>query len=158
MSKRSPVLFVLTSMAVLSATFCLTGCEGSRSGSAGDPKQQCRDLLASWCSGSVDCFVAGGSIAPADAASVLDDCQANGTLRYQHDGILHIWPALFTKQPSAYDTVATDCDAAVGVSATYDVCLSDIRGEACGPDGLESPGPGHPIVPLDCEAVIQVPL
>ena len=158
MPKRSPVIFVLASMAVLPTAGSLSGCEGSEIASAADPKQQCRDLLALWCSESVDCVVASGNVAPADAASVLSDCQENGILEYQHDGLVYGTTPLFTKQPSSYGGVPTNCDAAVGVSATYDACLSDIRGEVCGPDGIYSPGPFDPIGPYNCTEVIQVPL
>jgi hypothetical protein len=152
MAKRFPALFVLTSMAVLSATVCLTGCESSRLGSAGDPQQQCRDLLESWCSESVDCFVANRAIAPADAASVLNNCQENGALAFRNGELYEITTPDFVKQPSgySYDGTPTDCSAAVGVSANYEACLSGLRGSVCTEYGLE------PTTFFDCGEVIQV--
>jgi hypothetical protein len=136
-------------MVVLSTTFTLTGCEGSELASAGDPKQQCRELLVLWCSRTVDCVVGTESLATENAASALTGCEESGIL---HLDTQALEPAFTTQPPVDAWGGGTDCDFATGVTANYAACLGEVRVAACGAGSLE------PLVPTDCGQVIEVPL
>ena len=57
----------------------------------------------------------------------------------------------FAQQPPGYrfGAFATDCGAAIGVSANYSTCLIGVRGATCTIYGLD------PTVFPNCEEVIQ---
>lgn len=106
----------------------VAGCSDDDPGE--DPVKQCNALVDAYCSNVVDCMVEGGSVATEDRDANVDECKAEAQ-------------------------AAVDCAKAIGVSESYDDCITRLKHPDC--DAInQSIEEGTLELPTTCEGVIGI--
>jgi len=117
------------------------GCSGGSSGddddnastANADAVAKCNTFIEVYCPAMLDCLVSGGTIMAADRDAASDACVSSATM-------------------------GATCSTAVGVSSTYDACITDLHNLDCAAvNAAYNSNTLSSVLPADCHGVILVP-
>jgi len=133
MLRRMKGLVVVFRGLVLFSGLLLAGCGGSddHTGSTPPAQTECQAVMNEYCSSATSCLVTGNVITEADRATTNQSCIDEGAVKLP-------------------------CDHAVGVSSTYDQCLTDLKSLPCEPVVAVAHGMMVDPLPISCNQVILI--